>query len=108
MGESVPATRKSPSVYDRKESEETPDKSWVPWRETKKDCQLDLEEILDSVLAVLGTCGAAGYRARIRNLQADNAASQSRITRYRELKLSAPAENSQTFVKVWSCKAMRI
>jgi hypothetical protein len=94
-----PQLEKALAIYDHKESEEMPDKSWVPWRETKKDCQLDLEEILDSVLAVLGTCGAAGYRARIRNLQADNAASQSRITRYRELKLSAPAENSQTFVE---------
>jgi len=48
---------------------------------------------------VLGTCGAASYRQRIRNLQADNSTSQSRIVQYRELTLSAPAEGSQTFVE---------
>jgi hypothetical protein len=90
---------KALAIYDRKESEVTPESSWVPWRETKKSCQQDIEEILDTVLAVLGTCGAAGYRTRIRNLQTDNAASQTRITRYREQILSAPAENSQNFVE---------
>ena len=90
---------KALAIYDRKESEVTPESSWVPWRETKKSCQQDIEEILDTVIAVLGTCGAAGYRTRIRNLQTDNAASQARITRYREQILSAPAENSQNFVE---------
>jgi hypothetical protein len=90
---------KALAIYDRKESEVTRDSSWIPWRETKKSCQQDVEEILDTVLAVLGNCGAAGYRIRIRNLQADNEVSQTRITRYREQILSAPAERSQNFVE---------
>jgi hypothetical protein len=94
-----PVLEKALAVYDRQESPETPERAWVLWRETKKSCQQDIEEILDTVLAVLGTCGAAGYRTRIRNLQADNTMSQTRITRYRELMLSAPAENSQNFVE---------
>ncbi len=94
-----PALEKALAVYDRQESPEIPERTWVPWRETKKSCQQDIEEILDTVLAVLGTCGAAGYRTRIRNLQADNTESQTRITRYREQMLSSPAENSQNFVE---------
>ncbi len=94
-----PALEKALAVYDRQESPETPEQTWVPWRETKKSCQQDIEEILNTVLAVLGTCGAAGYRTRIRNLQADNKVSQTRIARYREQMLSAPAENAQNFVE---------
>ena len=94
-----PALEKALAVYDRRESPETPERTWVLWRETKESCQQDIEEILDTVLAVLGTCGAAGYRTRIRNLQTDNRESQTRITTYREQMLSAPAENSQNFVE---------
>ena len=94
-----PALEKALAVYDRQESPETPERTWVPWRETKKSCQQDIEEILDTVLAVLGTCGAAGYRTSIRNLQDDNTESQTRMTTYREQMVSAPAENSQNFVE---------
>lgn len=86
-------------IYDRRESPDTLPSSWVPGRTTKESCQKDLETILDAVLAVLGTCGAAGYRDRIRRLQADNSVSQTRIARYREQRLSAPAEKSQNFVE---------
>ena len=55
--------------------------------------------ILNTLLAVLETCGAAGYRTRIRNLVADNATSQARITKYREQALSASREQTQNFVE---------
>ena len=71
----------------------------MPGRTTKESCQNDLGEILDAVLAVLGTCGAAGYRTRIRDLQSANTDSQTRIVRYREQMLSAPTEKSQNFVE---------
>jgi hypothetical protein len=94
-----PALEKALDIYGRKESPDTPESSWIPGRTTKSSCQQDLDSILDTVLAVLGTCGAAGYRQRIRDLQADNAASQTRIARYRERALSAPAEQSQSFAE---------
>ncbi len=94
-----PPLEKALAIYDRKESEDTPESTWIPWRETKKRCQQDIEDILDTLLAVLGTCGAVGYRTRIRYLQIENEASQARITRYREQILSAPAEKSQNFVE---------
>ena len=105
-----PSLEKALDIYDRKESVDTPESSWIPGRTTKSRCQQDLDSILDTVLAVLGTCGAAGYRQRIRDLQADNAASQSRIARYRERALSAPAEQSQNFAEglvVQSKEALR-
>lgn len=94
-----PELGKALAIYNRKESLDTPDSSWFPGRTTRAGCQRELESILDTVLAVLGTCGAASYRQRIRNLQADNSTSQSRIVQYRELTLSAPAEGSQNFVE---------
>lgn len=93
-----PKLDKALAAYDRKEAAETPESSWVPGRVTKRSCQQDLETILDTVLAVLGTCGAAGCRERIRRFQADNAASQARLAGYREQMLSAPAEASQDVV----------
>jgi hypothetical protein len=93
-----PELGKALAIYNKKESPDTPESSWFPGRTTKAGCQRDLDTILDTVLAVLGTCGAASYRQRIRNLQADNSTSQSRIVQYRELTLSAPAEGSQNFV----------
>jgi hypothetical protein len=93
------ALEKALDIYDRKESPNTPESSWIPGRTTKSSCQEDLDSILDTVLAVLGICGAAGYRQRIRDLQADNAVSQTRIVRYRERALSAPAEQSQNFAQ---------
>ena len=89
---------KALAIYDKKESQDTPDSTWIPLRTTKESCQKDIETILDTVLVALGTCGAAGYRTRIRNLQADITTSQARLGKYREQMLSAPAEKSQNFV----------
>lgn len=94
-----PQFEKALAIYDRRESESTPESSWIPFRETRKSCQQDMEDILDTVLAVLGTCGANGYRHRIRNLQRDNADTSARIARYREQILSAPEETTQNFVE---------
>jgi hypothetical protein len=93
-----PGLEKALAVYDTKESPDTPDSSWIPGRTTKASCEKDLDSILDTVLAVLETCGAAGYRTRIRNLQSDIAVSQDRVAKYREQLLSAPEEDSQDFV----------
>jgi len=90
---------KALAIYDKQESPDTRASTWVPFRTTKASCQKDIETILETVLAVLGTCGAAGYRTRLRNLQADIATSQSRLGKYREQLLSAPAEKSQNFVE---------
>lgn len=94
-----PELEKALAIYNRKESPDTPESSWIPGRTTKAGCQRDLDAILDTVLAVLGTCGAADYRQRIRDLQADNSNSHSRIVQYREQMLSAPTEGSQNFVE---------
>lgn len=94
-----PNLEKALAIYDKKESPDTLASTWIPFRTTKESCQKDLETILDTVLAVLGTCGAAGYRTRLRNLQADIATSQARLGKYREQMLSAPAEKSQNFVE---------
>lgn len=95
----VPDLEKALAVYDKKESPDIPDRTWVPFRESKEGCQKDLDKILDTVLGVLETCGASGYRSRIRNLQAENTTSQSRIAKYREQMLSASAADSQNFVE---------
>jgi hypothetical protein len=94
-----PELEKALAIYDKKDLPDTPPSTWIPLRTTKESCQKDIEAILDTVLAVLGTCGAAGYRTRIRNLQADTATSQARIGKYREQMLSAPVEGSQNFVE---------
>lgn len=94
-----PGLEKALAIYDLKESADTPASTWVPFRTTKESCQKDLDTILDTVLAVLGACGAAGHRTRIRNLQADIATSKARLGKYREQMLSAPAEVSQNFVE---------
>jgi hypothetical protein len=94
-----PELEKALAIYNRKESPDTPESSWIPGRTTKAGCQRDLGVILDTVLAVLGTCGASDYRQRIRNLQADNSTSHSRIVQYREQMLSAPTGGSQNFVE---------
>src|ERR1035438_5222487 len=83
-----PDLEKALAIYDKKESQDIPGSTWIPFRTTQESCQRDIEAILDTVLAVLGTCGAAGYRTRIRNLQADIATSQARIGTYREQMLS--------------------
>lgn len=98
-GQVSPELEKALAIYNRKESPYTPESSWIPGRTTKAGCQRDLGAILDTVLAVLGTCGAVDYRQRIRNLQADNSTSHSRIVQYREQMLSAPTEGSQNFVE---------
>lgn len=70
--EASPMLEKALAIYDRKERADTLQSSWVPGRTTKKSCQKDLETILDLLLAVLGTCGAA-FRAlrelRLRQLR---------------------------------------
>lgn len=87
------------AVYDRKERSETPASSRIPGRTTKESGQSELDEILNAVLAILGTCGAAGYRTQIRDLQSANTDSQARIVKYREQMISAPLEKSQNFVE---------
>ncbi len=94
-----PQLEKALAIYERKESPDTPESSWIPGRTTRNSCREDFEKILDTVLCILGTCGAAGYRTRIRNFQAANVESQSRIAEYRERVLSACAEKSQNFVE---------
>lgn len=95
----APELEKALAIYDKKESAETPSSTWIPFRTSKESCQKDLDTILDAVLAILGTCGAAGYRTRVRTLQADVAAAKARIGDYREKMLSAPVETSQNFVE---------
>ena len=94
----LPKLEKALAVYDRLESADVPESSWVPGRTTRRTCQDDLDTILDLVLAVLGTSGAAGYRDRIRLLRTENSVSQRRIAEYRGRMLSAPPEESQNFV----------
>lgn len=94
-----PNLEKALAVYDQMESPDTPESTWNPFRKSKAGCEKDLDAILDVVLIVLGTCGAAGDRTRIRNLQAEIIASQARIGNYRERMLSAPAEHSQNFIE---------
>lgn len=94
-----PELKKALAIHNLKESPETPESSWIPGRKTKRSCQENIDEILDTVLAVLGTCGAAGYRTKIRNLQRANAVSQVRIAKYREQMLFAPSEESQNFIE---------
>ncbi len=94
-----PQLEKALAIYERKESPDTPESSRIPGRTTKKSCQEDFEELLDTVLTILGTCGAAGYRTRIRNLEAANVVSQTRIAQCRERAISASAEKSQNLVE---------
>ena len=94
----TPKLEKALEVYNQKNSDNTPESSWVPGRKTKATCQSDLESILEAVLSVLETCGAAGYRTRIRQLLADNETSRTRLCKYRERVLSAATEESQTFI----------
>jgi hypothetical protein len=94
-----PVLDRALAVYDQKESPDTPESSWNPLRTTKRSCQEEIDDILDAALTVLGTCGAAGYRQRIRDLQAENVISRSRIAGYREQCLSAPEEQSQNFIE---------
>jgi hypothetical protein len=98
-GKAYPGLEKTLAICDLKESADMPTSTWVPFRTTKESCQKDLDSILDTVLAILGACGAAGHRTRIRNLQADIATSKARLGKYREQMLSAPAEESQNFVE---------
>jgi hypothetical protein len=80
------------TIYGKMES--APDSTWNPFADSKKSLKKELDEILDALLEVLEMCGAAGYRKRIRNLQADIATSKSRIGECREQMLSAPTEAS--------------
>jgi hypothetical protein len=104
----VPDLEKALAILDKKESKDTPEFSWNPLLRSKAGCQKDLDKVLDATLVVLGACGAAGYRTRIRNLQADVATSQARIGTYREQMLSAPAEESQNFVERATCKIQAV
>ena len=100
--------RKALAIFGEKESPDAPEYSWNPLLRSKAGCQKDLDKVLDATLVVLGACGAAGYRTRIRNLQADVATSQARIGTYREQMLSAPAEESQNFVERATCKIQAV
>ncbi len=91
--------RKTVGIIAKKASSDTSEYSWNPFCDSQESCQADLDKILDGVLAILGTCGAAGYRTRIRQLQAEIGASQNRIANYREQMLSASPEQSQNFVQ---------
>jgi hypothetical protein len=97
--ETSPELERALAVYERKESADTPESTWIPFRNSKAGCQKDLDKTLDAPLVVLGACAAAGHSTRIRNLQADVTASQSRIAKYREEMLSAPSGQSQNFVE---------
>ncbi len=90
--------RKALTIFAKTDSSETQDYSWNPLRKSKAGFQRDLDAILDMVLDVLGTCGAAGYRTRIRGLADDIATSPAVIGAYREQLLSAPAESSQNVI----------
>jgi hypothetical protein len=94
-----PDLDKALAVYDERESPDTPESTWNPFRRSKEGCQKDLDKLLDGVLVILGTCGAAGYRGRIRDLQTEIEASRTQIAKCREQILSAPAEQSQNFVE---------
>lgn len=95
----APDLDKALAVFDQKESPSTPDSAWNPFADTKQSCQKDLETILDALLVVLGTCGAVGYRSRIRICHDDIRALQVQIGESRERMLSAPLEASQNFLE---------
>lgn len=96
--EASPDLEKALVVYDKLELPTTPESNWNPFADSKESCQKEINRILDTLLVLLGTCGAAGYRDRIRNLEADVVSAQGRIARYREQMLSAPSESSQGVV----------
>lgn len=96
-----PGLEKTLSVYDRKESPDTPQSSWIPGHITKESCQRNLEDILDAALTVLGTCGAARYRTRIQNLLADIATRQGRIAKYHERYFRRSPKSPEISWKIW-------
>jgi len=94
---------KALTIYDKMESPSTRDSTWIPFVESKESCQKELDEILDALLEVLETCGAAGYRKSIRGLQVDIAKSKTRVGEYREQILGAPPDASLNFVNgLWT------
>lgn len=98
-----PRVEKALTIYGKMESPSTRDSTWIPFLDSKESCQKELEEILDALLQVLETCGAAGYRRRIRGLQADIAKSKSDVGEYREQILGAPSDASLNFVNgLWT------
>jgi hypothetical protein len=94
-----PHLDKALAVYDKRDSTSIPDSTWNPFGESKESCQKELDAILDALLLVLGTCGAAGYRKRIRSLQADITTSNHRVGECGELMISAPSEASLNAVE---------
>ena len=98
-----PRVEKALTIYGKMESPSTRDSTWIPFVDSKENCQKELDEILDALLEVLETCGAAGYRRRIRGLQADIAKSKSDVGEYREQVLGAPSDASLSFVNgLWT------
>ena len=98
-----PRVEKALTIYGKMESPATRDSTWIPFVDTKENCQKELDEILDALLEVLETCGAAGYRKRIRGLQADIAKSKRDVGDYRERILGAPSDASLNYVNgLWT------
>jgi hypothetical protein len=93
----LPDLDKALAAYNKMESPSTPESTWIPFGNSKARCQEELDKILDALLVILGTCGAAGYRRKIRNCQSEIAASRGRIGKCREQMLSAPTESIQNF-----------
>jgi hypothetical protein len=82
-------------LYDKIGFSPLPNSSSNPIRETKNRCRKQLNEILDQLLAVLGVCGAADLRGRIRDCEEEIAAARARIGEQQRRLISAPPENSQ-------------
>jgi hypothetical protein len=85
-------------LYDKRDSDSVPEKTWNPLGATKASYQQQIDKILDVVIRVLEISGAAECRKEIKTLHQAITESQQRIAKCHEQLLSAPPEAS---LAVW-------
>jgi hypothetical protein len=83
---------KALAAFERKDSGSLPETSWFGDSQAKS--QKEIDQMIDAVLIVLGSSGAAACRAKVRTTEKAVTEARAKIGRLREQSLSAPPRAS--------------
>jgi hypothetical protein len=93
-GKVCPQLEEALGLYDKRDSDSVPEKTWNPLGNTKASYEQQIEKILDTVIRVLEISGAGECRKEVKTLHQAVTESQQRIAKCHEQLLSAPPEAS--------------
>ena len=93
-GKVCPQLEEALGLYEKRDSDSVPEKTWNPLGNTKASYQQQIDKILDTVIRILEISGPGDLRKEIKTLDQAVTESHKRIAMCREQRLSALPEAS--------------